>query len=116
MVMDINDARVPFTNAFPIATQIRWKIRFTAFPLLANVPLQIFTHAATAQLSYHVQNFVAIYLSIREKYNLNHSRITIEKGPCGTQTLHIQIPVPEKNVIGRSDSVAKSIELDCVYA
>ena len=49
-----------FTNDFLPAIQIRWKLRLALIPLLAIRSQQIFAHATTAQLSCHVQNFVAI--------------------------------------------------------
>ena len=49
-----------FTNDFLPAIQIRWKLRLAVIPLLAIRSQQIFAHATTAQLSCHVQNFVAI--------------------------------------------------------
>ena len=59
------DKRQPgahFTNDFLPAIQIRWKLRLAVIPLLAIKSQQIFAHATTAQLSCHVQNFVAITL------------------------------------------------------
>ena len=52
-----------FTNDFLPAIQIRCKLRLAVIPLLAIRSQQIFVYAATAQLSYHVQNFVAITVS-----------------------------------------------------
>ena len=49
-----------FTNDFLPAIQIRWKFRLAVIPLLAIRSQQIFAHTTTAQLSCHVQNFVAI--------------------------------------------------------
>ena len=51
-----------FTNGFLPVIQIRWKLRLAVIPLLAIRSQQIFAHATTAQLSCHVQNFVAITL------------------------------------------------------
>ena len=42
------------------AIQIRWKLRIAVIPLLAIRSQQIFAHTTTAQLSWHVQKFVAI--------------------------------------------------------
>ena len=42
------------------AIQIRWKLGLAITPSLAIRSQQIFAHATTAQLSCHVQNFVAI--------------------------------------------------------
>ena len=59
-----------FTNNFLPAIQIRWKFRLAVIPLLAIRLQQIFAHATTAQLSGHVQNFVAItVLESRWKWN-----------------------------------------------
>ena len=52
-----------FTNDFLPAIQIRWKLCLAVIPLLAIRSQQIFAHATTAQLSCHVQNFVAITIS-----------------------------------------------------
>ena len=52
--------RARFTNGFLPAIQIRWKLRLAVIPLLAIRSRQTFAHATTAQLSCHVQNFVAI--------------------------------------------------------
>ena len=49
-----------FTNDFLPAIQIRWKFRPAIILLLAIRSQQIVAHATTAQLSCHVQNFVAI--------------------------------------------------------
>ena len=50
-----------FTNGFSIAIQIRWKFRFTLTSILIQWLLQNFVHGTTAVLSWHVQNFVAIW-------------------------------------------------------
>ena len=49
-----------FTNDILPAIQIRWKLCLAVITLLAIRSQQIFAHATTAQLSYHVQNFIAI--------------------------------------------------------
>ena len=49
-----------FTYDFLPAIQIRWKFRLAVIPLPAIRSQQFFAHATTAQLSCHVQNFVAI--------------------------------------------------------
>ena len=49
-----------FTNIFLPAIQIRWKLRLAITPLLAIRSQQSFAHATTAQLSCHVQKYVAI--------------------------------------------------------
>ena len=78
-----------FTNDFLPAIQIRWKLCLAVIPLLAIRLQQIFAHATTAQLSCHVQNFVAItVLELRWEW----SEISIEfdcdgktvseTGPC----------------------------------
>ena len=53
----INGTR--FTKDFLLAIQIRWRVRITVISLLAIRSQQILAHATTAQLSCHVQNFVA---------------------------------------------------------
>ena len=50
-----------FTNGFSIAIQIRWKFRFTLISILMQWSLQNFVHGTTAVLSWHVQEFVAIW-------------------------------------------------------
>ena len=60
------------------AIQIRWKLRLAINLLLAIRSQQIFAHATTAQLSCHVQNFVAIIvLESRWEWNENFHRIWI---------------------------------------
>ena len=49
-----------FTKDFLPAIQIRWKPCLAVILLLAIRSQQVFAHATTAQLSYHVQNFAAI--------------------------------------------------------
>ena len=56
---DANQRPVSLTIFLP-AIHIRWKFRLAVIPLLAIRSQQIFAHATTAQLSCHVQNFVAI--------------------------------------------------------
>ena len=59
-----------FTNDILPAIQTRWKLRLAVIPLLAIRSQQIFAHATTAQLSCHVQNFVAItVLASRWEWN-----------------------------------------------
>ena len=57
------------TNAFSCQIQIHWKIDVSvnSFPMIGS--LQIFAHAMTAVLSWHVQNFVVItsYKNVYEK-------------------------------------------------
>ena len=47
------------TNDFLVAIQIWWKLRLVVIPCLAIRPQQISAHAMIAQLSCHVQKFVA---------------------------------------------------------
>ena len=49
-----------FTNGSLPTIQIRLKLRLAITPLLAIRSQQSFAHATTAQLSCHVQNFVAL--------------------------------------------------------
>ena len=58
--------RVHFFNGFSIAIQIRWKFHFSLTPILITWSLQNFEHAMTAQLSWHVQNIVAIWWPLME--------------------------------------------------
>ena len=59
-----------FTNDYLPAIQMRWKSRLVVIPLLAIRSQQIFAHATTAQLSCHLQNFVAItVLKLRWEWN-----------------------------------------------
>ena len=53
-------ARSRFTNDLLPAIQLRWKIHLTVISLLAIRSQQMFAHATTAQLSCHVQHYVAI--------------------------------------------------------
>ena len=57
-----NRAGALVTNGFLPAIQIWWKLHLAVIPLLAIRSRQILAHARTAQLSCHVQNFVAITL------------------------------------------------------
>ena len=50
-----------FTNIFSIPFQIRWKFHFTLTSILIQRSLQNFVHDTTAVLSWHVQNFVAVW-------------------------------------------------------
>ena len=54
------DPGARFTNDFLPTIQIRWKHRLAVILLLAIRSKQIFVHATTAQVSCHVENFVAI--------------------------------------------------------
>ena len=66
-----------FTNDFLPAIQIRWKLRLAVIPLLAIRSQQIFAHATTAQLSCHVQNFVAITV-LESRWEWNEISIEFE--------------------------------------
>ena len=66
-----------FTNDFWPAIQIRWKLRLAVIPLLAIRSQQIFAHATTAQLSCHVQNFVAIIV-LESRWQWNEISIEFE--------------------------------------
>ena len=56
-----------FTNCFSIAIQIRWKFRCTLIiSILIQWLQQNFAHGTTAVLSWHVQNFVAIWWPVTE--------------------------------------------------
>ena len=72
-----------FTNGFLPEIQIRRKLRLVIIPLLAIRSQQIFAHATTAQLSCHVQNFVAITIfkriEVRVKRNFHRVWIAMEK-------------------------------------
>ena len=50
-----------YKNDFSIVIQIPWKVRFSVTPLWGIVRLHNFAHATTAQLSCHVQNFIATF-------------------------------------------------------
>ena len=66
-----------FTNEFLPEIQIRWKIHLAVILLLAIRSQQIFAHATTAQLSCHVQNFVAITV-LEFRWQLNEISIEFE--------------------------------------
>ena len=77
----------PFHERFSIVIQIRWKIVIGVTPLFGIITLQNFTHATTAQLSYHVQNLLTIFINwgesrIKYPFNLNYDgKIFREMGP-----------------------------------
>ena len=71
----INKAWHAGTNGFSIAFQIRWKFRFTLISSLIKWSLQNFEHGTTAVLSWHVQNFVAIWWPATE---LQQDEVSIE--------------------------------------
>ena len=70
-----------FTDDFLFAIQIPWKIQLAVIQLLAAKSQQAFAHTTTAQLSWHVQNFVPTlyknYCESNTKFpsNLNGDRI-----------------------------------------
>ena len=71
-----------FIKVFLPAIQIRWKLRLAITPLVAIRSQQIFAHATTAQLPFHVQNFVAITVlrvEVRVKRNFRRIWIAMEK-------------------------------------
>ena len=78
-----------FINDFWPAIQIRWKLRIVVIPLLAIKSRQIFAHATTAQLSCHVQNFVAITVlelmwewnEISTEFELRWKKPLVKRGP-----------------------------------
>ena len=57
-----SDPGAHFTKDFWLAIHIQWKFQLAVIPLLAIRSQQFFAHATTAQLSCHMQNFVAITL------------------------------------------------------
>ena len=74
----------PFDQRFLTAIQIRWKLRLAAIPLRFVSSQQMFAHATTAQLSCHVQNFVAVtVLESRGEWN----EISIESSNCDGKTV-----------------------------
>ena len=66
-----------FINSVFIAIQIRWKFRFAVIPVLINISLQVFAHATTALLSWHVQKFVAMTHCNLYGSNRNFHRILV---------------------------------------
>ena len=75
IVISQHEAR--FTNDFLPAIQIRWKFRLAVIPLMDIKSRHIFAHATTAQLSCHVQNFVAITV-LEPKWEWNEISIEFE--------------------------------------
>ena len=53
--------RAHLTKDSSIIIQICWKFHFALIHIIMNYLLQSFAHDMTAQLSWHVQNFVAIW-------------------------------------------------------
>ena len=49
-----------FTNNFSITIQMWWKFHFALIQILTKWSLQYLAHDTTAELSWHVPNFVAI--------------------------------------------------------
>ena len=70
--------RAHFMNNFSIVIQIQWKINFSVTSLYGTISLQIFAHVTTAQLSCHVQNFIAIIL-LQLGWQQNEISIEFEK-------------------------------------
>ena len=73
----LSKAGARFTYGFLPAIQIRWKLRLAITPLLAIRSQQILAHATTAQLSCHVQNFVAITV-LESRWEWNEISIEFE--------------------------------------
>ena len=86
--------RGPLHWRFLLAIQIRWKFRLVVIQLLAIRSQQVFAHATTAQLSWHVQKFVTITLlesgerKTRCPSNLNCNRKASVKGALSSR-LHV---------------------------
>ena len=71
-----NDAVTCVTNDFSLAIHIQVKLRLAVIPLLGIISQQMFAHATTVQLSYHIENFVAIMLlESRKEEDKNFQRI-----------------------------------------
>ena len=68
----------PFHERFLPTIQIRWKLRLAGTPLLAIRSRQFFAHATTAQLSWHVQNFVGITVLESRWWEWNEISIEFE--------------------------------------
>ena len=60
--MELGYSETHFTNEFFIIVQIHLNFNFDFNRILMQWSLQKFAHATTAQLSWHVQNFVVIWL------------------------------------------------------
>ena len=78
-----------FTNGFSIAIQIRWKFRFTLISILIQWSLQNVVHGTTVVLSWHVQNFVAIWWPTTElqqgevsfEFELREKKSLVKRAP-----------------------------------
>ena len=73
----LNKPGASFTNVFLPVIQIRWKFRLAITQLLAIRSQHIFAHAMTAQLSCHIQNFVAITV-LESRWEWNEISIEFE--------------------------------------
>ena len=62
----IGDPGAHFTNNFAITIQMWWKFHFALIQVLIKWSLQNLAHGTTAWLSWHVPNFVAIWLIVIE--------------------------------------------------
>ena len=71
------DTGARFTNDFLPAIQIRWKLCLAVISLLAIRSQQLFAHATTAELSCHVQNYVAIIV-LESRWEWNEVSIEFE--------------------------------------
>ena len=70
---------------FSIVIQIQWKINCSVTPLLGIISVQNFAHAMIAQLSCHVQNFIATWMRVGWIFNqiwISVDKIIHEMGPC----------------------------------
>ena len=72
-----NNPGAHFTNKFSIVIQIRWKIVFNVTPLQDIILLKDVAHNMTAQLLYHVLNFIAI-TSWQLRWEHNETSIEFE--------------------------------------
>ena len=73
---------VHFTNNFSITIQMWWKFHFALIPILIKWSLHYLAHGTTAGLSWHMPNFVVIWLSVIEselKWNFHQIWIVMEK-------------------------------------
>ena len=76
LARNISASWARFTNNFSIVIQIRWKIDLSVTSAWCSISLN-FAHATTAQLSCHVQNFIAITLLYR-RWQQNEISIEFE--------------------------------------
>ena len=70
-----NRSGAHFTNNFSITIQMWWKFHFALIQILMKWSLQNLAHGTTAELSWHVPNFVAIWSPVIE---LELNEISIE--------------------------------------